>query len=621
MKATSLFRSPAVAGLLGVLLSCSHRSTPVSGGGRQHPPIKKPMAPITRASDPGGPAMSTSISGGGSGTTSGGPIPAGAGQVRSFTDPRTGEVYDIVDGLAIVQFKDSPAVALLNNVSISPNAFDPDEASSRPDPIGDPYFLQAAEISSFIASTGVTVIAQWPGLRAIGVILPEGTTVEQAMTTWPDLYTVVDSVDPDPCGTLFTAPNDPYYSFASLPDDPNNPGLGYAPYNGGQWYLYPWSSNLYSANVEPAWDVTPGSSSVYVAVVDTGVIRNHPDLVDGSQILSWGVDVLPRNGDHTQPRSADWTQGGGQPYAQLASADSLMGHGTCVAGIISAAKGNGIGVAGISPAKIFPTSMPHYYDEIDYIWAIYAVLTAKDLTRQPYPLPGHSKPAWLHYNIEIVNLSVGLEGSSSAELHHTVELVVAVLGRFTLVCAAAGNSGSPCASFPANVVYPVYAPHVPPYKRCLAVMANDADGSRSVWGGTPQGTASNYWTDVDISAPGNWVYTIDMLGPAPPSYGPPYSGLTPLRPPPLDWFPNNYRYNYGFRDYCGFSGTSASAPIVAGVAALVQAQHPDWTPVQVWNKITSTMRPNPHPGLHPWDPLWPTYGGIPGYVNALAAVQ
>lgn len=37
MKATSLFRSPAVAGLLGVLLSCSHRSTPVSGGGGNTP--------------------------------------------------------------------------------------------------------------------------------------------------------------------------------------------------------------------------------------------------------------------------------------------------------------------------------------------------------------------------------------------------------------------------------------------------------------------------------------------------------------------------------------------------------------------------------------------------------
>jgi hypothetical protein len=59
VKFQQLFRALAVVGLLGMTVSCSHKSTPVSGGGST--PLKKPITGVTRASDSGSPSLSTSI--------------------------------------------------------------------------------------------------------------------------------------------------------------------------------------------------------------------------------------------------------------------------------------------------------------------------------------------------------------------------------------------------------------------------------------------------------------------------------------------------------------------------------------------------------------------------------
>ena len=76
-----------------------------------------------------------------------------------------------------------------------------------------------------------------------------------------------------------------------------------------------------------AWDITTGSSTVVVALVDTGVHADHPDLV--GQIVPGFNAVNP--GADTQD-------------------DSVLsgGHGTKVAGVIGAATNNAIGIAGVS---------------------------------------------------------------------------------------------------------------------------------------------------------------------------------------------------------------------------------------------------------------------------------
>ncbi len=111
---------------------------------------------------------------------------------------------------------------------------------------------------------------------------------------------------------------------ASIPNDPD--------------FVYQWALLNTGQTVErqigtvgadiralPAWDIYPGSSSVTVAIVDTGV-DPHPEFAD--RLLE----------GYAAPSA------GGDPYSTLDTAS----HGTHVAGIIGAARGNGAGIAGIN---------------------------------------------------------------------------------------------------------------------------------------------------------------------------------------------------------------------------------------------------------------------------------
>ncbi|MDG4551707.1 MAG: S8 family serine peptidase [Candidatus Contendobacter sp.] len=83
-------------------------------------------------------------------------------------------------------------------------------------------------------------------------------------------------------------------------------------------------------NIIPAWLTTTGSSDVVIAVIDTGVDANHPDL---SGQLVEGYDFVEED---SLPQDED-------------------GHGTQVAGIIAAKTDNGIGIAGVCPGcRIMP---------------------------------------------------------------------------------------------------------------------------------------------------------------------------------------------------------------------------------------------------------------------------
>ncbi|MFD2046494.1 S8 family peptidase [Ornithinibacillus salinisoli] len=81
---------------------------------------------------------------------------------------------------------------------------------------------------------------------------------------------------------------------------------------------------LFNTSANSAWDVARGTSSQEIAVLDTGVDYNHPDL-DGKTIR--GYDFVDR--DYT-PSDAN-------------------GHGTHVAGIAAAETNNGTGIAGMAP--------------------------------------------------------------------------------------------------------------------------------------------------------------------------------------------------------------------------------------------------------------------------------
>ena len=125
----------------------------------------------------------------------------------------------------------------------------------------------------------------------------------------------------------------------TAPPPPNDPlyNLQWAHLNDG-------SANQFSGvagadiDVDEAWAITQGKPAIRIAVLDEGVQRNHPDLVNNIDPLGFGLSAGNANtGDI------------------LATTRS---HGTSCAGIIAAEANNGIGIAGIAPlCKIIPVNL------------------------------------------------------------------------------------------------------------------------------------------------------------------------------------------------------------------------------------------------------------------------
>jgi serine protease len=191
-----------------------------------------------------------------------------------------------------------------------------------------------------------------------------------------------------------------------------------------------------------AWDFTTGSSSVIVAVIDTGVQTDHPDLASH---MTTGYDFYNRS-----------------TYVR-----DINGHGTHVAGIIGAVTNNGLGMAGINwnvrimPLKATDDSGSGY---LDLSMIIEALRYAAD------------------HGASVVNMSFQIGDASSGEDPFMDQAIQYAYNRGVTMVAAAGNDGEPW------VAYPGRDPRV------IAVGAVGPDLVRAEW--------SNYGSKVDVVAPG-----------------------------------------------------------------------------------------------------------------------
>lgn len=310
----------------------------------------------------------------------------------------------------------------------------------------------------------------------------------------------VASADLNYIRKISAIPNDPYYS--------------------RQWH-YPMLS------LPSAWDVTTGQNAI-VAVIDTGVLLNHPDLqgqfVPGYDFIS--NKNIANDGDGIDP---DPNDDGDSP-----STGSHSYHGTHVSGTIAAASNNSKGVAGVAwNAKIMPLRVLGVGGGNDYDIA-QAVRYAAGLRNDSGTTP--AKKA------DVINLSLGGGGSSFSAQQNFNEARAAGV----VVIAAAGNEASSSPSYPAA------------YDGVISVSAVDTQKNLAPY--------SNFGNKVDVAAPGGDT-SVDRDG----------DGFSDGV---LSTLANGDGPNTTF-NYKLYQGTSMATPHVAGVVALMKAVNPDLTPAQV----------------------------------------
>ena len=229
-----------------------------------------------------------------------------------------------------------------------------------------------------------------------------------------------------------------------------------------QWAL----SNPAQVGADVAWTQSDGAG-VVVAVLDTGVQLNHPDL-DGA--IWTNPHEIPGNGKDDDHNGVIDDIHGANMFDNSPNVNDDNGHGTHVAGIIAARKDNGIGGTGLAPAA---TIMPVKVLDQNMTG------TTDDLARGiRYAADAGAK---------ILNVSV----NSDTQTPDVTDAVRYAGEHGAVVVASAGNNGRNIdllPSYPAALADPAI----------ISVAASSE--SNILWSGSNTGT-----TSVDLAAPGDHV--------------------------------------------------------------------------------------------------------------------
>ena len=280
---------------------------------------------------------------------------------------------------------------------------------------------------------------------------------------------------------------------------PNDPSYG------SQWHLA-------TINASGAWNYFSTGSNIKIAIVDNAIDRTHPDLsgnlwTNPGETASNGIDD-DGDGYIDDINGYDVADNDNNPNPPNTTFD----HGTHCAGISSASTNNSTGIASIgyscklmcvkaTSSSASPSSVTNGYDGV-----VYAVSAGAD----------------------VISMSWGGTGSSTTAQN----IITWANQQGCVLVAAAGNNNVNTMFYPAG------------YTECIAVAATSSNDAKASF--------SNYGTWVDISAPGNNIYSTLPSG----AYG-------------------------------NMSGTSMACPLVAGLAGLMLSLNPLLTPADIRNCIVS----------------------------------
>lgn len=366
-----------------------------------------------------------------------------------------------------------------------------------------------------------------------------------------EMAAVLDSLNADPAVAFAVADQRRWAQL--LPTDP---------LVNQQWYFL--SVEAAATRAEIAWDTTTGSPATVVAVLDTGVRFEHPDLgrVESGGKLLAGYDFVAdtlaandgdgRDADATDP--GDWVSATDRTQSPAAFGDCDLGnsswHGTRVSSLIGALTNESQGLAGsdwntqLLPVRVLGKCGGRDSDIIDAMrWS--AGLSVAGV-------PTNTTPA------KIINLSLGGGGACSAAYQAAVDEIIA---NGSLIVASVGNEGT-VVSAPAN---------------CAGVLG--VTGLRHI--GSKVGF-SNLGPGADIGAPGGNCVNTGAGQPC--LFSILVANNTGTTTPALSAYTDQINFNVG---------TSFAAPLVAGAAALVHAANPSLVPSQISAVLQGSAMPFP----------------------------
>jgi PKD repeat protein len=288
----------------------------------------------------------------------------------------------------------------------------------------------------------------------------------------------------------------------------------------------------FDANAQGAWDNSQGygSSNIILAIIDSGVDIDHPDLT-----LVTGYDF----GDNDS-----------NPDDNASGA----GHGTCCAGVATANVNNGLGACGSAPnSRVMPLKVANSAGSMYFSAIENALYYAAD------------------NGADVISISLGAPVSSDPGTDAAISYANSA---GCVICAATGNENTSTISYPAINAYVIGVGAASPCGDRKRSSSNSSECNPGV-STDPNGytcDGERWWGSNYGSTTPDAAGAVDILGP------------TIL---PTSDIGGSGGYRSG--DYEPFfNGTSCATPYVAGVCALIKAQNPTWTPAQVRNQLVTT---------------------------------
>lgn len=305
----------------------------------------------------------------------------------------------------------------------------------------------------------------------------------------------IEIIQPNYLNTFHVAPNDPWYSLQQLD----------------------------LVELPQAWNYTTGSSMVIVGVVDSGILKEHPDLQNNIYYNPYEIpdDGIDNDGNGYIDDYCGWDFADAPEMGDVALGDYIDQdndvtdenfHGTHVSGILGAVSNNGIGITGVCwNVKILPlragfrtTSGTGFLQDDD---AAAAIIYGADM------------------GVSVMNLSWGDPNYSPI----IADACNYAYQKGVTVVASAGNDPGPYLSYPAKLASVISVGAVDQYKNLAGF--------------------SSYGPELDLVAPGQQIYSTYKLE--------------------------------GVDMYKEQSGTSMSAPFVTGSIALLKSIQPSLSPDEV----------------------------------------